>query len=215
MGDWRPTWASWVGVGVALFGPPVVAIALSGAPIGAAPAALTGNALLVLMAMAVLALARIEPGGLTSLRMRRPDPTTLALAAALLAANVLVVTPVVAHVAAALGGDFSDGVTSFRTLPLALRVAVVLVTPMIEEWLYRAYAIARIASWTGSRAVAVCVSSFVFAAAHAPLWGTGVAIALLVPSLFFGAAYAWRRDLAAFAIAHVATDALGLFAWTP
>jgi len=81
---------------------------------------------------------------------------------------------------------------------------------IIEEFLYRGYAFERLSLLLRSRIAAAVVVSLLFAYAHVPLWGFAVSTVLVVPGICATAFYAWRRDLAANVIAHVATDLLGI-----
>lgn len=87
---------------------------------------------------------------------------------------------------------------------------VVLIGGVVEELLFRGYAIARLAAWTGRPWLAGALATLLFALAHVPLWGLAASLALLVSGAVGTLVYLWRRDLALVAIAHVITDGAGL-----
>jgi membrane protease YdiL (CAAX protease family) len=114
-------------------------------------------------------------------------------------------------VVAALGlAGFESGLAAVLAWPLWLRVAAVLTGGLVEEVLYRGYAITRLERLAGSPLVAAAVSVAVFALAQAPLWGPGPVVSFLFSGGFLAAFFLWRRDLVANVIAHVSVDALGL-----
>jgi len=81
---------------------------------------------------------------------------------------------------------------------------------VVEEVLFRGYAITRLEAITGSQIFAAAVSVCVFALAHCPLWGPGPVVTFVLSGGFLAAWFVWRRDLAANIVAHVIVDSMGL-----
>ena len=81
---------------------------------------------------------------------------------------------------------------------------------VVEEILYRGYAIETLKDLTGSYAVAAVVSTLIFGFAHAPLWGWGPAVSATASGIVATAVYLWTRDLNALIISHVITDFAGI-----
>ena len=195
---------------MALAGP--LLIALGCAQLDASPVAvnLIGQAGLVLLAVGTLAIARRERLGWDALGLRRPDVITLVGGVALALVYMYVATPVVTAILHAAGSGFGDGLAQVARLPLWNRVLAVLIGGVVEELLFRGYAIARLSAWTRRPWLAGILATVAFALAHVPLWGPAASLALIIPGAVGTAAYLWRRDLPMLMIAHVVTDGAGL-----
>ena len=113
-------------------------------------------------------------------------------------------------VAAAGLSTIESGVARFGALPFGLQLFAVVTAGVVEETLFRGYALERLAEATGSTAIAAIVTLVWFAAVHWPVWGTGGTLVIFCTAAAFTAFYVWRRDLVANALAHVAVDAVGL-----
>ena len=106
--------------------------------------------------------------------------------------------------------SYAAGMEKTLALPIWIRVIAVVTAGIVEETLFRAYAITRFASLSGSLWLAAVFSVVAFAALHLPFWGAGAALAFLVGGAAITAFFIWRRDLLAMIIAHIATDAWAL-----
>lgn len=94
--------------------------------------------------------------------------------------------------------------------PLPFRIAVAAAAGLIEEILYRGYAIERLTAVIGHRWIAAVLAVIAFALAHVPFWGwAGIATPLL-GGTFFTLIYLWRRDLIACIVAHSVIDLIGI-----
>ncbi len=94
--------------------------------------------------------------------------------------------------------------------PLWLRLYAALTAGVVEEILYRGYAIERLTALVGRRWIAALVAILAFALAHAPFWGlAGVGVPLF-GGIFFTALYMWRRDLTMCMTAHAFIDVVSL-----
>ena len=94
--------------------------------------------------------------------------------------------------------------------PLPFRIAVAAAAGVIEETLYRGYAIERMTAITGRRWLAAFLALAGFALAHVPFWGWSGIATPLVGGLFFTGVYLWRRDLIACIVAHSTIDLIGI-----
>jgi membrane protease YdiL (CAAX protease family) len=209
--------ATWVGLIVALAGPPVLAFT-AGHVFGPAPTLAVQVAMqLVLCAIAAvvaLVIRRRERLPVESIGIRRPALVSMmaALGLVLVVQHVLplLTTPLMKALAR---GDFQPGLETIARQPLWWRVCVAVTSGPIEEILYRGYAVERLATLTGRLSLGGLIATLAFAAAHIPFWGVGPAVAADLP---FGgimvAFYLWRRDLGANAAAHAALLLLGMLA---
>jgi membrane protease YdiL (CAAX protease family) len=208
----RPSTRPITGAGLvlAMFGPPAIAWAFRSAPIGIV-ANLRAQVCLILLASAVVGIVRFgERRPVATMLGIRPDARTLSWAAVLTAIYIFVATPVMGwatHAFAISGFDVT--LHRLAALPAWYRALVVVLGAPLEDLLYRGYAQERLSSLVG-RTGGAAVTTLLFAFAHAPLWGLGVAALLVMPSAVGAAFYAWRRDLAALVLAHVATDLIGI-----
>lgn len=74
---------------------------------------------------------------------------------------------------------------------------------VIEETLYRGYAVERLVTLTGRAWLGGAIVAAIFTVAHIPRWGLGFALAADLPfAVVMTAFYLWRRDLVANALAH-------------
>ncbi len=94
--------------------------------------------------------------------------------------------------------------------PLWLRLFALITAGVVEEAIYRGYAIERLTALTGRRWLAALIALAAFCAAHLPFWGLGAIATPLVGGAFFTLVYLWRRDLVACMVAHIAVDSVGL-----
>jgi membrane protease YdiL (CAAX protease family) len=198
-----------------MFGPPAIAWGFRWAPIGILTN-LRAQVYLVLVASAVVGIVRFgERRPIESMLGIRPDAKTLSWAALLTAIYVFVAAPIMGWATHVFGiSGFDVTLHRLAALPAWYRALVVVVTAPLEDLLYRGYAQERLSSVVGRTGGAVVIT-LLFAFAHAPLWGLGVAALLVLPSGVGAAFYAWRRDLTALVLAHVATDLIGIVGATP
>ncbi len=107
-------------------------------------------------------------------------------------------------------GSFNPGRRLLAGLPAWYLGLTIMIVAAGEEWLYRGYAIERLAALTGNVYAAGLISLVLFGIVHLPLWGLGVALSTLASGGIFTALYIWRRDIVALAVAHVVVDLYGL-----
>jgi membrane protease YdiL (CAAX protease family) len=207
-------WTSF-GLLVALAGPPLFVLIpdrLSGGSPPALAVLLILQALFCMLAVLILwiTLAR-EHLPLTSIGLRRPDRRTVATAVGLFIA-VSLLSMLLAPIRAALDAEApASSMERLAGLPVWFRAIIGLTGGIVEETLYRGYAIERLAAIVRSRRLAGAMSALVFALAHTPMWGLRFALAADLPfGVLMTACYLWRRDLAANILTHSAGLVLSL-----
>ena len=107
----------------------------------------------------------------------------------------------------------SEGSGTESAVPEAgIGVAVLsaLTTGIVEEALYRGYAIERLSEYTGNARLAAGVSWLVFTVAHAASWGLGDLVQVSLAALVFTLVYLYRRSLVPVVGAHVAIWLFGI-----
>jgi membrane protease YdiL (CAAX protease family) len=148
-----------------------------------------------------------EQLSLQSIGLRRPNWVTF-VTGILLGLFCLFVLPLITAplVNMADDGGLQAGIQKLAALPIWFRLLVAVTGGIIEETLYRGYAVERLAMITGRAWVGGVISMVIFGLAHIPSWGVGFSLAADLP---FGAVmtlfYLWRRDLLANIIAHSGT----------
>lgn len=195
------------GLLVALAGPPALVL-VSDRLLGRTPGLglevvlhLLFCALAAVVVFLVIRLERLPAG---SIGLRRPDWSTI-VSAVLLALVILYLLPLLtAPLVAAAGREGLDaGLRRIAAWPPSFRVFVGASSGIVEETLYRGYAVERLASMTGRRWLGATIAAMASALAHVPAWGLGFALAADLPfGIVMTLFYLWRRDLAANAIAH-------------
>jgi uncharacterized protein len=172
-------------------------------------------ALWAMLAVVLWVVVRVERQPLASIGLHRPRWSTLAWALVLLVGISFVVVPAVLRLAYAAGlPGYESGLARLMRLPAWYRVFLAVSAGVVEEVLYRGYAVERLAALTGSRWRGGALAVGVFTLAHVPAWGVGPLPVFLVASAVATAFYLWKRDLVALMIAHALGDAIGLV-WLP
>lgn len=106
--------------------------------------------------------------------------------------------------------DAKDAATLVNNWPFWLRLFALLTAGVVEEALYRGFAIERLTALIGRRWLAATIALAAFVAAHVPFWGLSAVATPLVGGVFFTLVYLWRRDLVTCMVAHLAVDSVGL-----
>lgn len=97
-----------------------------------------------------------------------------------------------------------------QSLPLVVRVALVITAGVFEETLYRGYGIERLSKYFGGKWVAAALTLVLFTFAHAPAVGAAQLAPIVLVSGLVTLLYLWRRDLLLNMVAHATIDAIGL-----
>lgn len=96
-------------------------------------------------------------------------------------------------------------------IPLLLRITLFLTAGFCEELLFRAYAVERLATLTGSIAIAGVLSVVLFTLGHVPRYGFSPSLAIVaIIATFLTALYLWRRNFWVCAGMHAIIDSIGL-----
>lgn len=137
----------------------------------------------------------VEGRSRTDLGFRRPSPVDVAYLVGTTVAALLVFAgtdPLVT----ALGLPVSEGAGAMTTgVGVGLAFAGAVTTGVVEEVLYRGYAIERLIEFSGTPAVAGGISWGAFTIAHAAVWPVGNLVQIAAVSGVFTAVYLRRRTL--------------------
>ena len=191
---------------MALFAPPLFVV-LSHWLFGRNPTLAIEVALLVvfcgLPALIVWVVVRHEQLPLESIGLRRPDWSTL-IAGVLLWIGLRFLPLITQPLVNAFGTEgFDAGLNDIALMPTWFRVIGGLTGGVVEETLYRGYAVERLAALTGRLWIGGAISAAVFALAHIPTWGVGFALGADLPfGIVMTIFYIWKRDLLANILAH-------------
>ena len=213
----RSAWPTGIGLLVALGGPPSLAAIgarLSGGIGGLVALQLVFCGFAVFIARLVI---RFEHLPLISIGLRPPGSSTVVTAAMLFLAGLLVQAAVIGPLVELSGRRGADaGMAILATLPAWFRVLLGATSGVVEEMLYRGYAVERLATITGRRWLGAALSTLAFAAAHIPTWGLRFALVADLPAgIVLVVFYLWRRDLAANMLAHSAGIVVAMFTIVP
>ena len=152
-----------------------------------------------------------EKEPLASLWLKPFQWQSLFWAGVLMTGSIALFFPMTEWVRRKLGlPGYTHGMETALASPVWLRIVAVLTAGVVEETLFRGYAVTRLIQLSGSPLVAIGLSSVVFAALHFPVWGAGPSVAFFIGGLATTAFFVWRRDLLAMILAHVAIDMWGL-----
>jgi membrane protease YdiL (CAAX protease family) len=145
----------------------------------------------------------------SNLDVHRPTGKSILWGVALAVASILTIGLCYALIIPALSGDSDPAkmrAIAARPIPLILFLSVT--AGVVEEWLFRFYAINRLHFLSNNKWLASTIAGAVFIALHAPSWGFSHLIPVTLVTLIFTAYYWWRRDFWSSALAHFLTDAI-------
>ena len=164
------------------------------------------------MFAAIIAVVLVWEGRpLTSIGLQPFDWGSLAWGVALAVGLITVVAPIATWVVAVLGlSGFESGLAKVLPLPIWFRLIAVITAGVVEETLFRGYAVERLALLTGSYWWAGILSLTAFALVHLPFWGKGPMLTVFFTGGLLTAFFVWRQDLLANIVAHGVMDAMGL-----
>ncbi len=100
-------------------------------------------------------------------------------------------------------------VASLTHVPLWLQTATMLRAGVVEEIVFRGYAIERLRLLTGSKWLAGLLSAAAFIAVHIAGWGYAQLIVVAFGAAILTVLYVLRRDLGSNMLAHFLTDFIG------
>ncbi len=169
-----------------------------------------------MLAVVLIVIVCAERQTLASIGLRRPRVSTFIWGALLVLGINFLLSPAVMWVVNRSGlAGYERGLTQLLKLPAWYRVFLAVSAGIVEEVLYRGYAVERLASLTGSYWLGGSIAMAAFALAHLPGWGPGPSLVFLVDAAAATLFYVWKRDLLALIIAHVIGDTIGLVVLPP
>lgn len=145
----------------------------------------------------------------SDLDVRRPSGKSILWGVAVAFASILTIGLCYAVIIPLLGGDSDPAkmqALAARPIPLILFLSIT--AGVVEEWLFRFYAINRLHFLSNNKWLASTIAGAVFIALHAPSWGLSHLIPVTLVTLIFTAYYWWRRDFWSSVLAHFLTDAI-------
>jgi membrane protease YdiL (CAAX protease family) len=160
--------------------------------------------LLLAVLVAVIVLGEKQP--LASVGWARPTWRSVVWGAAAAALLLFVVSPLSGRwVEWFHPGAYKSGLAKLQSLPMGLLIFAGITAGVVEEFLYRGYAVERLSAWTGNLWTGALLALAAFVLVHLPFWGLGAALGTLPAGALLTALYVWRRDLASNMIAHAST----------
>ncbi|HVA64107.1 MAG TPA: type II CAAX endopeptidase family protein [Terriglobales bacterium] len=163
----------------------------------------------LLLAACLAYVLGVERRRLRSIGFRAPRWREIPIAMAAAVVMIVVISAITVVVIPALHLSFNTAAMSrILATPFLYRVLMVTRAAVVEETLFRGYAIERLEEWSGWRWLAGGVSWAAFTLAHAPSWGWAQLLAAGAAGLLT-LLYLWRRNLWVNMLAHWLTDAAG------
>lgn len=168
-------------------------------------------ALWAILAIILTVVVRAERQPLSSIGLRPPRWSTALWASVLVFVVTFALAPAVTWAVGKSGlPGFEHELSKLLKSPAWYRVFLAVTAGVVEEPLYRGYALERLSSLTGSYWLGGSIAVVAFGAAHIPVWGLGPALVAFVTGAVSTVFYVWKRDLVALIIAHVIGDMVGL-----
>lgn len=170
----------------------------------------------VLLGLILSIVVGVERQPLASIGLRRPGWSTVFYGLLLAAGMSFVLVPAMIWLVGKSGlPGYDRGLRHLLPLPAWYRAFLAVTAGVVEEPLYRGYAVERLASLTGSYWLGGALAVVASGLAHIPTWGPGPALVALAAAGLATLFYLWKRDLVALMIAHVIVDAVGLLFLPP
>jgi len=151
-----------------------------------------------------------EGRSLDSIGLRAPTWATLLwgiTAAALIEMTGAIVFPFLTRTGIV---DYSQKMAALEEWPLWLTFFAVMTAGVVEESLYRGYAIERLNWIIGSYWWAAAISLATFGLVHVPFWGRGALVWSLFAGGVFTVLFLWKHDLLACMLAHTICNSKAL-----
>jgi uncharacterized protein len=106
--------------------------------------------------------------------------------------------------------DYSPKMAALEKWPLWLSLFAVVTAGVVEEFLYRGYAIERLGWMIGSYWWAAAISLVIFGLVHLPFWGRGALVWSFFAGGVFTVLFLWKYDLLACMLAHTICNSKAL-----
>jgi uncharacterized protein len=160
--------------------------------------------------LVILWVTLVERRALSSIGLRSPTLKTLLWA---IVATVLMIATVMLSYAVIFPALHlkmnTAAVASITHVPLWLQTATMVRAGVVEEIVFRGYAIERIQFLTGSKWFSAAVSATIFIAVHIGSWGYAQLVVVGFGAIILTLLYLFRRDLVSNMLAHFSTDFIG------
>ena len=204
----------YVGLLAALGGPPMVALygMRSRSRCGDLASGLICQAMLLGLLSVVLAVAMSrEPDPWSSLGFAHTGLSTLLWAAMIATLFIIALGPILMRLPAWLGAPgFAPPLARLQQLPVWYLALAVTVGGIVEEILYRGFALGQVSSMVGNTAVSAALVVVAYSLAHVPLWGWVPALTTGISGAVLTAAFLAHGDIVANILAHMAVDFVGI-----
>ena len=102
--------------------------------------------------------------------------------------------------------DSRAHVAAIRNEPLWLTLIITLRAGVVEEWIFRFFAIGQLTKLVGGKWFPAIVSGLLFVALHAQDWQAVHLVPVALVTIVLTALYWWRNDMFTSAVAHFLTD---------
>jgi membrane protease YdiL (CAAX protease family) len=169
-----------------------------------------------LLAIIFVVVVRVERQPLASIGLKPLGWPTIMWSLGLVFTITFVLAPAMTRFVERSGlPGYEHGLQRLLELPAWYRVFLAFTAGVVEESLYRGYAVERLASLTGSYWFGGLIAVLAFGLAHIPGWGIGPALVAFGTGAVTTLFYVWKRDLLAIIIAHVIGDIVGLVLLPP
>jgi uncharacterized protein len=205
-----PPAATLVGLGVALFFPLLTNLVVTQL-LGLTPSrALIATGLVIhwaTFALLLVIVLRWEREPLQSIGWRSPRWSTLLLG--VVAGVIIAIVSGFLSQRLRLRSD-TRFLALLQSLPLVVRVLLVITAGVYEETLYRGYALERLSRYFGGKWIAAAITLALFTVAHASAVGAAQLAPIMIVAALVTLLYLWRRDLLLNMVAHSTIDAIGL-----
>jgi membrane protease YdiL (CAAX protease family) len=160
-------------------------------------------------ALVVFWALRVEKLSWSSLDIRKTNAKSILWAFAIALVTIFTIGLSYSVLIPALGGDSDPArMQELASRPIPMLLLLSLTAGVVEEWLFRFYAINRLHFLSNSKWLASLVAGVVFIILHAPSWGFTHLIPVSLVAVIFTLYYWWRRDFWSSALAHILTDAI-------
>ncbi len=160
---------------------------------------------LVILLLAWVSVAEQRP--IASIGFKKPSLIGAAWGLGVAVALILVLNLLDFFFPGRLGGDDPGGLLS---LPLWMRLALVITSAFSEEVMFRGYPMTRLKELTGWTWLAACLPYVVFVALHVPTFGVAAVLTVAISGAAFTALFLWRKDVWSNITAHFVLNLVAL-----
>ncbi|MCB0497042.1 MAG: CPBP family intramembrane metalloprotease [Cyclobacteriaceae bacterium] len=196
-----------IGLGIALVGPSIIALYKKRSSLGF-DSLIPKFLLWVLVILISLILFNGENENLQSIGFNKITLRTfyIGIIGGIGMMIIMAIVQMIFRKQKASGGEY--GYKDITSLSFNRRVFSVITASIVEEFLFRGYAIERLALITSNIWIAALISTLFFTIAHAFSWSIRHLIPVFLTGLFLASIYIMERDIIACIIAHFFLDSV-------